>query len=165
MMPIDFCASLLPWLKAIMPAESNCSRRDWACTTFGRAPYSTGTAIKKATARARTMRVSSVLAASAVGVERFSRVGGVLVAQTAPLTPTSGRLLDLGGGRVVVLDGTTLVATDAEGPADRVAVADGALALAAGDLNGDATADLDIHVRGQGSGIVEGHGEMDDTGG
>ena len=33
-------------------------------------------------------------------------------------------------------------ATDAEGPVDRVAVAEGTLALAAGDLNGDATADL-----------------------
>lgn len=83
-----------------------------------------------------------VLAASAAGVERFARVGGALVAQTTPLTEASGRLLDLGRGRVVVLDGTTLEATDAEGPVDRVAVAEGTLALAAGDLNGDATADL-----------------------
>lgn len=83
-----------------------------------------------------------VLASSAVGVERFVRVGGALVAEATPLTEVGGRLLDLGSGRVAVLDDTTLVVAGTDGPSDRVVVPAGTLALARGDLNGDDTPDL-----------------------
>lgn len=83
-----------------------------------------------------------VLASSAAGVERFVRVGGALVAEAAPVLELDGRLIDLGRGRLGVQAETTLVALDREGTPDRVAVPAGALALAAGDVNGDDTTDL-----------------------
>ena len=99
MTPIVFCASLLPWLRAMYPADSTCRRRKLSFMIRGRAPLNT---LKMTTMTARPRR-KPMIGEVTSGMSTLSRMPSRFhdsipaAANDAPSNPPiSAWLLELG---------------------------------------------------------------------